>query len=74
MEIKHFEYKLKYGPAELLLDMLPPGTAVFLNIKITEYGSRLLHQTIDPAGKFGCSLLISAGLVFGLVFLYEIIE
>ena len=74
MEIKRFEYKLKYGPAELMLDILPPGIAVFLNIKIMEYGFGLLHQTYEQAGRFGCSILISAGLIFGLAFLYEIIE
>ena len=74
MEIKSFQYKLKYGPVELLLDILPPGIAVFLHIKITEYGFRQLNQAYEPAGRFGCSMMISAGLVFGLVFLYEIIE
>ncbi len=74
MEIKSYEYKLKYGPLELFLDLLPPGSAVFLNIKITEFGFRQMNYEFKPAGRLGCSLLISAGLVFGFVFLYEIIE
>ncbi|MBQ6342820.1 MAG: hypothetical protein IJI41_06835 [Anaerolineaceae bacterium] len=74
MEIKSFEYKLKYGPLELLLDILPPGSAVFLNMKIADWGFRQMNQECEPAWRLGCSMLISAGLVFGLVFLYEIIE
>lgn len=74
MEIKSYEYKLKYGPLELFLDLLPPGSAVFLNIKFTEYGFGRMNHEFKPAGRLGCSLLISAGLVFGFVFLYEIIE
>ncbi len=74
MEVKSFEYKLKYGPVELLSDMLPPGTAVFLNMKIAGYGFRLVEGALEPSGRFLGSMLISAGFVFGLVFLYEIVE
>ena len=74
MEIKSLEYKLKYGPAEFLLDTLPPGLLVFLNGKLIEAGLRRMQQVYEPARKFGVSLFISAGIVFGAVFLYEIIE
>ena len=74
MEIKRLVFSLKYGPAEFLLDTLPPGLAVFFNIKIIEAGVLRIHQAYEPVRKFGISLLISAGIVFGSVFLYEIIE
>ena len=74
MEIKSLEYKLKYGPVEFLLDTLPPGLLVFLNGKIIEAGLRRMQHTYEPVRKFGVSLLISSGIVFGLVFLYEIAE
>ena len=74
MEIKSLEYKLKYGPAEFLLDALPPGLLVFLNGKVIEAGLRRIQLTYEPVRKFGISLVISAGIVFGAVFLYEIIE
>ena len=74
MEIKRLVFSLKYGPAEFLLDTLPPGLAVFFNIKIIEAGLRRMHQVYEPVRKFGISLLISAGIVFGSVFLYEILE
>lgn len=74
MEIKSLEYKLKYGPAEFLLDSLPLGLLVFLNGKVIEAGLRRMQLTYEPVRKFGISLLISAGIVFGAVFLYEIIE
>ena len=59
MEIKSLEYKLKYGPAEFLLDTLPPGLLVFLNGKFIEAGLRRMQQVYEPARKFGVSLLIS---------------
>ena len=74
MEIKSLVIKLRYGPVEFLLDTLPPGLAVFLNIRIAQTGFWQLQQTDNPAGRLGLSLLISACIVFGLVFLYEIIE
>ena len=74
MEIKSLEYKLKYGAVEFLLDTLPPGLLVFLTEKIIEDGLRRMQQAYGPVRKFGISLLISAGIVFGSVFLYEIIE
>ncbi|MBQ6343735.1 MAG: hypothetical protein IJI41_11465 [Anaerolineaceae bacterium] len=74
MEIKSLEYKLKYGPIEFLLDTLPPGLLVFLNGKIIEACMSRIQQAYEPVRKFGISLLISAGIVFGSVFLYEIIE
>ena len=74
MEIKSLEYKLKYGPADFLLDTLPPGLLVFLNEKIIETGLSRIRQAYEPARKIAISLVISAGIVFGAVFLYEIIE
>ena len=74
MEIKSLEFTLKYGPVEFLLDTLPPGLAVFLNIKIIESGFRQMQQAYGSGRKFAVSLLISACIVFGLVFLYEIAE
>lgn len=74
MEIKSLVFSLKYGPGEFLLDALPPGLAVFLNIKIIETGFRHIQQTNGPGRRFAVSLLISACIMFGLVFLYEIVE
>ena len=74
MEIKRLEYKLKYGPAEFLLDTLPPGLLVFLNGKIIEAGLSRMRQAYEPVRKIAISLVISAGIVFGAVFLYEILE
>ena len=65
MEIKSLEYKLKYGPIEFLLDTLPPGLLVFLNGKIIEACMSRIQQAYEPVRKFGISLLISAGIVFG---------
>ena len=48
MEIKSLEYKLKYGPAEFLLDALPPGLLVFLNGKVIEAGLRRIQLTYEP--------------------------
>ena len=74
MEIKSLVIKLRYGPVEFLLDTLPPGLAVFLNIRIAQTGFCQLQQADNPAGRLVLSLLISACIVFGLVFLYEIID
>ena len=74
MEIKSLEYKLKYGPLEFLLDLIPPGIAVFLNVKIVQYGFIWLKQALHPFPRFSCSVLIAIGIVFGMVFLYEILE
>ena len=74
MEIKRLVFSLKYGPAEFLLDTLPPGLAFLFNIKIIEAGLRRMHQAYGSGRRFAVSLLISAGIVFGSVFLYEIIE
>ena len=74
MEIKSLEFKLKYGPVEFLLDTLPPGLFVFLNMRIIEASSRQIKQAKGSVERFGMSVLISAGIVFGLVFLYEIID
>ena len=74
MEIKSLEYKLKYGPLEFLLDVIPPGIAVFLNVKIVQFGVIGLKQARHPFPRFSCSVLVAVGIVFGMVFLYEILE
>ena len=74
METKSLEYKLKYGPIEFFLDILPPGAAVILNIKAAGYVFAYMKRDFSVFRRLGCSLLISLCVVFGLVFLYEIAE
>ena len=74
MEIKRYEYKLKYGVLDFLLDMLPPCLAAALNIRIVGFGFKLIRRSDSSAGRFCISMMISAAVVFSLVFLYEIIE
>jgi len=74
MEIKRYEYKLKYGPADFLLDVLPPFTAVLLNMKIAGCGLSFLAPSLRPLRRIIISAAVSAAIVFSLIFLYEIIE
>ena len=74
MEIKSLEYKLKYGPLEFLLDVIPPGLAAFLNVKIVQCGFICMKQAHHSFPRFCSSVLAAIGIVFGMVFLYEIIE
>ena len=74
MEIKRYEYKLKYGVLDFLLDMLPPCLAAALNIRIAGLGFELIRRSDSSMGRFCISMMISAAIVFSLVFLYEIIE
>lgn len=74
METKYLEYKLKYGPLEFILDILPPGAAMFLNIRIAGYLFASMNRELTAFRRLACSLLISLSIVFALVFLYEIIE
>ena len=74
MEIKRYEYKLKYGVLDFLLDMLPPCLAAALNLRIAGFGFKIIRRSDSSAGRFCISMMIAAAVVFSLVLLYEIIE
>ena len=74
MEIKTLEYKLDYGLMDFLLDLIPPGLAAFLNVKIVQCGFICMKQAQHSFPRFCSSVLAAIGIVFGMVFLYEILE
>lgn len=74
MEIKTLEYKLDYGLLDFFMDLIPPGTALFLCVKILGFALEQVNEVYGSLKRLGCSVLIAAGIVFGLVFLYEIFE
>ena len=74
MEIKTLEYKLDYGLLDFILDLIPPAAALFLCLKIIKFGWKQINDVYDSLKRFSCSILIAAGIVFGFVFLYEILE
>jgi len=74
MEIQKYEYGLKYGPLPLFLDLSMPVMAVLVNIGTAGYGFFRIDNCTDKAGGYVCSLMISAGILFGIIYLYEIAE
>ena len=74
MKIQKFEYGLKYGPLPLFFDLLPPVFAVLVNTGMAGYGIYMVRDCADDIARYAYALLISAGIVFGIVYLYEIAE
>ena len=59
MEIKTLEYKLDYGLLDFLLDLIPPGTALFC-VKILRFALEQINEVYGSLKRFGCSVLIAA--------------
>ena len=74
MEIKTLEYRLDYGLLDFILDLIPPAATFFLCVKIVRFGWKQINEVYESLQRFSCSILIAAGIVFGCVFLYEILE